>query len=78
MKLADGILVTLRKKRRKRLKPVAKQAVLDFYENDEYSQQMPDKEDYVNISLNVHKQSIFFHVISKSQECEVKNRDWIF
>ena len=45
LKLADGILVTPRKKRRKRLRPVVKQAVLDFYENDEYSQQMPDKED---------------------------------
>ena len=36
LKLADGILATPREKVGKSLKPQAKQAVLDFYENDEY------------------------------------------
>ena len=56
LKLADGILATPRKQVGKSLKPEAKQAVLDFYETDEYSQQMPGKKDYVNISFKTPKQ----------------------
>ena len=54
-KLADGILATPREKVGKSLKPQAKQAVLDFYENDEYFQQVPGRNN-VSISLETHKQ----------------------
>ena len=56
MKSADVILATLRRKVGKSLKPEAKQAVLDFYENDEYSRQMPGKKDYVSVSFKTLKQ----------------------
>ena len=56
LKLADGMLATPRKQVGKSLKPEAKQAVLDFYETDEYSQEMPGKKDYVSISVKTHKQ----------------------
>ena len=55
LKFADSILATPREKVGKSLKPQAKQAVLDFYENDEYFQQMPGKNN-VSISLETHKQ----------------------
>ena len=56
MKSADVILATLRRKVGKSLKPEAKQAVLDFYENDEYSRQMPGKKDCVSVSFKTLKQ----------------------
>ena len=56
LKLGDSILATPRKKVGKSLKPEAKRAVLDFYENDEYSRQMPGKKDYVSILSQTHKQ----------------------
>ena len=37
LKLADGVLATPRKKLGKKFKARAKQAVLNFYDNDEYS-----------------------------------------
>ena len=56
MKSADVILATPRKMVGKSLKPKAKQAVLDFYENDEYSRQIPGKKDYVSVSFKTLKQ----------------------
>ena len=75
LKLADSILVTPRKKFGKSLKPKAKQAVLDFYENDEYSQQMPGKKDYVSISSQTHKQKrlLLCNLEELYQEFKVKN-----
>ena len=60
MKSADSILATPPEKVGKDLKPQAKQAVLDFYQNDEYFQQMPGKNNYVSISLETHKQKPLF------------------
>ena len=55
LKLADGILATPTEKVGKSLKPQAKQAALNFYENDEYFQRMPGKKAYISISLETHK-----------------------
>ena len=75
MKLADGILATPREKVGKSLKPQAKQAVLDFYENDEYFQQMPGKNNNVSISLETHKQKrlLLCNLKELYQEFNVKN-----
>ena len=75
LKFADSILATPREKVRKSLKPQAKQAVLDFYENDEYFQQMPGKNNNVSISLETHKQKHLLLCNFKElyQEFKVKN-----
>ena len=75
LKFADGILATPREKVGKKLKPQAKQAVLDFYENDEYFQQMPGKNNNVSISLETHKQKRLLLCNFKElyQEFKVKN-----
>ena len=74
LKFADSILATPREKVGKSLKPQAKQAVLDFYENDEYFQQMPGKNN-VSISLETHKQKHLLLCNFKElyQEFKVKN-----
>ena len=44
-------------------KPVAQEAidlVYAFYEDDEYSRQLPRKKDYVSIQKSVHKQKQLF------------------
>ena len=75
LKLADGILATPREKVGKSLKPQAKQAVLDFYENDEYFQQMPGKNNNVSISVETHKQKrlLLCNLKELYQEFKVKN-----
>ena len=75
LKFVDGILATPREKVGKKLKPQAKQAVLDFYENDEYFQQMPGKNNNVSISLETHKQKHLLLCNFKElyQEFKVKN-----
>ena len=75
LKYADGILATTWEKVGKKLKPQAKQAVLDFYENDEYFQQMPGKNNNVSISLETHKQKrlLLCNFKELSQEFKVKN-----
>ena len=75
LKFADSILATPREKVGKSLKPQAKQAVLDFYENDEYFQQMPGKNNNVSISLETHKQKRLLLCNFKElyQEFKVKN-----
>ena len=60
LKSAATILATPREKVGKSFKPQAKQAALNFYENDEYFQQMPGKNNYVSISLETHKQKRLF------------------
>ena len=74
LKFADSILATPREKVGKSLKPQAKQAVLDFYENDEYFQQMPGKNN-VSISLETHKQKrlLLCNLKELYQEFKVKN-----
>ena len=74
LKLADGILATPREKVGKSLKPQAKQAVLDFYENDEYFQQVPGRNN-VSISLETHKQKrlLLCNLKELYQEFKVKN-----
>ena len=71
-KLADGILATPREKVGKSLKPQAKQAVLDFYENDEYFQQVPGRNN-VSISLGTHKQKCLLLCNLKELYQEFKN-----
>ena len=75
LKSAATILATPREKVGKSLKPQAKQAVLDFYENDEYFQQMPGKNNYVSISLETHKQKplLLCNLKELYQEFKVKN-----
>ena len=75
MEFADSILATPREKVGKSLKPQAKQAVLDFYENDEYFQQMPGKNNNVSISLETHKQKrlLLCNLKELYQEFKVKN-----
>ena len=75
LKFVDGILATPREKVGKKLKPQVKQAVLDFYENDEYFQQMPGKNNNVSISLETHKQKHLLLCNFKElyQEFKVKN-----
>ena len=75
LKSADSILATPREKVGKGLKPQAKQAVLDFYQNDEYFQQMPGKNNYVSISLETHKQKplLLCNLKELYQEFKVKN-----
>ena len=48
--------------------------MLDFYENDEYFQQMPGKNNNVSISLETHKQKLLLLCNLKElyQEFEVK------
>ena len=74
LKSAATILATPREKVGKSLKPQAKQAALDFYENDEYFQQMPGKNN-VSISLETHKQKHLLLCNFKElyQEFKVKN-----
>ena len=75
LKPAATILATLREMVGKSLKPQAKQAALDFYENDEYFQQMPGKKAYVSISLETHKQKclLLSNLKELYQEFEAKN-----
>ena len=75
MKFADSIQATPREKVGKSLKPQAKHAVLDFYENDEYFQQMPGKNNNVSISLETHKQKrlLLCNLKELYQEFKVKN-----
>ena len=75
MNIADGILATSREKVGKSLKPQAKQAVLDFYENYEYLQQMPGKNNNVSISLETQKQKrlLLCNLKELYQEFKVKN-----
>ena len=75
MNTVDGILAKPREKVGKSLKPQAKQAVLDFYENDEYFQQMPGKNNNVSISLETHKQKrlLLCNLKELYQEFKVKN-----
>ena len=75
LKFADSILATPGEKVGKSLKPQAKQAVLDFYENDEYFQQMPGKNNNVSISLETHKQKhlLLCNFKELCQEFKVKN-----
>ena len=75
LKSAATILATLREMVGKSLKPQAKQAALDFYENDEYFQQMPGKNDNVSISLETHKQKrlVLCNLKELYQEFKVKN-----
>ena len=74
LKPAATILATLREMVGKSLKPQAKQAALDFYENDEYFQQMPGKNN-VSISLETHKQKrlLLCNLKELYQEFKVKN-----
>ena len=65
LKLGD-LLTSPRKKIWKRLKTEANQAVLDFYEKNEYCWQMPRKKDHVIFNLKFISKSIFFCIISKN------------
>ena len=56
LKRKSGILSKPSPKRGKKLSPETIELVLQLYEDDEYSRQMPGKKDYVSISKGVHKQ----------------------
>ena len=53
--ILSTVVATPRKKIGKSLKPEAKQAVLDFFENDECFWQIPAKKGYVSILFKTHQ-----------------------
>ena len=56
LKKVGGILAKPSPKKRKTLSQETLDLVQSFYEDDEYSRQIPEKKDYVSIGRNVHKQ----------------------
>ena len=56
LKKVGGILAKPAPKKGKTLPQETLDLVQSFYEDDEYSRQMPGKKDYVSIGRNVHKQ----------------------
>ena len=56
LKKEKGILAKPEPKQGKKLSKETVQLIPDFYEDDEYSRQMPGKKDYVSLGRNVHKQ----------------------
>ena len=56
LKKVSGILSKPSPKRGKKLSPETVALIVQFYEDDEYSRQMPGKKDSVSIAKNEHKQ----------------------
>ena len=56
LKKVSGILSKPSPKRGKKLSPETVALIVQFYEDDEYSRQMPGKKDYVSIAKNEHRQ----------------------